>query len=176
MKKPLPYKKLIILTGLAVIIIAGLFVAYKTLWNREVSGLPAAPKKDMIILFLPTDEGGLMRKTVDTKEGLTGREKIDLIMRELRMGNAVPDKLTLKDFSVNDDGVLYLNLSQEFKSEQMDAEDEITTVYAITNSFLANFREARSAQILIEGQAVYTINGVMYTYAPIEFNNQLVEE
>jgi hypothetical protein len=176
MKNPFSYKQVIVASGLIVVALAGLLLAQKMLKGREVPGLPAAPQKEAVTLFLPTYEGGLTRKTVDTKEGVSGREKADVIMRELRMGNAVPDKLSLHEFSVSNDGVLYLNLSQDIKTGITDAAGEVTTVFAIVNSFLANFREAKSAQILVEGQALHTINGVVYTYAPMEFNNQLMEE
>jgi hypothetical protein len=176
MKIPLTYRHYIILSGLVVVVLAGLFVAQKAMRGREAPGLPAAPKKETVTIFLPAREGHLVRKTTDTKESIPAREKADVIMRELRMGNAVPDKLTLHEFSLSGDGVLYLNLSQDIKSEKMNAASEITTVYAIIDSFLANFREARSVQILVDGQALHTINGVLYTYAPMELNNQLTEE
>jgi hypothetical protein len=176
MQKPIPYKKLIILSGLVVVILAGLLGAQRIFRDRETRGPAVAPHKESLTIFLPAREGLLVRRSVETKEGLTDREKTDVIMRELRMGNAVPDKLTLRQFSLNGEGILYLNLSADIKDERMSGADQITTVYAIVNSFLANIREARSVQLLIEGQALHTINGVVYTYAPIEFNNQLLEE
>jgi hypothetical protein len=176
MQRPIPYVKLIIVAGILVLLGAGFLVAQKALKGREPPGAPAAPKKERLTIFLPRGDGHLVQKTVETKEGVTEREKVDVIMRELRMGNAVPDALTLREFSIDSEGVLYLNLSRDLLDEKTGGADEITTVYGITNSFLANFREAKKVQILVEGQAVHTIHGVLYTYAPIEFNNQLWEE
>jgi hypothetical protein len=176
MEKSIPYKKIILLSCVVVAILAGLLVVQKYVKGREAPGTPAAPRKETLAIYLPLDEARLTRKNVEIKDNLSEREKADVIMRELRMGNAVPDKLTLREFSVNSENVLYLNLSQDIKGESLNAAGEIMSLYAIVNSFLANLREAKSVQVLIDGQAVSTINGVVYTYSPIEFNNQLLEE
>ncbi|HEY3277207.1 MAG TPA: GerMN domain-containing protein [Syntrophorhabdaceae bacterium] len=176
MKEPFSYKKLLLLGGLALIVVAGSLAVMMALRGRETPAPAAAPKKEALTVFLPTDEGTLFRKRVETKDGISQQEKMDIIMRELRMGNAIPDTVTLHEFSIDGEGVLYLNFSQDMKREKIDAAEEITTVYSVINSFLINFREAGKAQILVEGQAPHTLAGVVYTFAPLEINNQLVEE
>ena len=71
---------------------------------------------------------------------------------------------------------MYLNLSHDIKDEEMGTIEEITIVYSIVNSFLSNFKSAKKIQLLIEGQVFHTLNGLLYTYNPLEFNTNLVEE
>ena len=49
-------------------------------------------------------------------------------------------------------------------------------VYAIVNSLLSNLRDARRIHLLIDGKAVYTLHGTVYTYDALEFNKDLLEE
>jgi hypothetical protein len=48
--------------------------------------------------------------------------------------------------------------------------------YSIANSFVTNFRNVNSVQLLAEGQPIQTIGGLIYAYKPIEFNKGLLED
>ncbi len=136
----------------------------------------AIPQKESLTVFIPAAGGRLTKKMVELKNGLSEKDKAAIIVAELKKEKAVPENLSLHESATDAEGIMYLNFSQELKSAKANPLNEITTVYSLVNSFLSNFAEAKSVQILVEGQALYTINGLLYTYAPIEFNNQLVEE
>jgi len=46
----------------------------------------------------------------------------------------------------------------------------------MVNSFLLSLKDAKKVQILVEGQPIYTLNGTVYTYKPIEFNKYVMED
>ena len=127
-------------------------------------------------MYVSETEGMLKKKSVELKNNLPPRAKADLILSELKKEQAVPEKLTLHEMAVDEEGVIYLNFSQDLKAEKASPLSEIATVYSIVNSFLANFKGSKSVQLLVEGEPVYTVSGLLYTYEPLEFNNQIVEE
>ena len=175
MRRPVPYRKLIILFILLAIF-CGLLIS-QVILRKGTPGKPvAASKNEALIIFLPGSEGKLKKKNVEIKEDIPDKEKADMIMRELRKGNAVPENLSVYNIAIDTDGVMYLNLSHGIKVENGDPKAEIALVYAIVDSFLSNFRGAKGVQLLVEGEALHTINGLLYTYMPMEFNNQIVED
>lgn len=133
-------------------------------------------QSDAVIVYVPSGEQKLAEKKMEVKTGMPDREKADIIMSELRRSKAIPEELKLYDFSTNDEGTLYLNLSKEVRDTALTSMREIIMTYAITNSFLASFKGMNQVQLLAEGQPFYTLNGVMYTYMPLEFNRDLLEE
>jgi hypothetical protein len=171
----LPYGKLVILC----ILLAVLGVIILAQWNSQ----NVEPQKPVVVqekatlsLFVPAAPEKLAKKIVDIRGPVSDREKADLIVKELKREKAVPEKLSLYDFAADAEGTIYLNLSQEIKSEKMGSMREITVVYSIINSFLSNFKDTKKVQLLMEGQGLYTISGTLFTYLPIEFNNQLMED
>jgi hypothetical protein len=176
MSEPISYRKIIVLAGIAVILIALGLAGMKFFKSKEGPAPAPQPKKDTLAIFIPADDGSLIRKNVEAKPAMTQTEKVEAILRHLRAEDAVPRTLSLHEFSIDGDGVLYLNVSRDLKAEKMSAAEEIATVYSLVNSLLANLREAKRVQLLLDGQAPHTLAGVVYTYGPIEFNNQLVEE
>ncbi len=77
--------------------------------------------------------------------------------------------------ALGSDGVLYLNISAEF-IDRNTPEREFPMTYAIVNSFIESFHNAKKVQILVEGQPVYTASGVLYLFSPLEFNKEVLED
>jgi len=71
--------------------------------------------------------------------------------------------------------VLYLNVSKEFL-DRSTPEREITMTYGLVNSFIETFRDAKSVQLLVEGEPVYTRSGLLYIFEPLQFNKDTLEE
>ncbi len=127
-------------------------------------------------IYYPSPPAKLGVKGVPVKNTLTDREKADAIISGLRDGKTIPETLALIDFGTDTDGTLILNFTPDIALMKLDPLREIQTVYAIVNSFLANFAKARNVQLLSAGQAFSTINGTVYTYKPMEFNSQILED
>jgi len=126
-------------------------------------------------IYYPSPPARLSLKSVPIKNTLTDREKADAIISALKTGKALPDTLTLTDFAADMEGTLILNFTPDLALMKLDPLKEIQTVYAIVNSFLANFTKAKNVQLLAAGQAIFTVGGTVYTYKPMEFNSQMLE-
>ena len=118
----------------------------------------------------------LKKKTVEIGNDVPEKARAEIILAELKKEKAVRETLAIRDVATDSEGIMYLNLSHDIKTDEMGTPEEITTLYSIVNSFLSNFKNSKRIQFLIEGQALHTLNGLVYTYDPIEFNNNLVEE
>ncbi|MBA4416305.1 MAG: hypothetical protein C0392_00115 [Syntrophus sp. (in: bacteria)] len=175
MKKPVPYSRFAILCIL--LIILGVLIILQTKTLREEPGKVIVPeKKEAFSIFIPGNSGKLAKKTFEINVSMPEREKAELIIKTLKKEKAVPEKLSLNEFIIDTDGIIYLNLSQDIKNGMMSTRNEIHVIYGIVNSFLSCFKDAKKVQLLVNGQALYTIGGQLYTYMPIEFNNQLLED
>jgi hypothetical protein len=175
MNPRLPYGKLIIL----VVLLAVLGALVLVQWNMRTAepGKPVVvQEKATLSIFVPDLQGKLIRKTVEIKGPLPDREKADFIFRELKGEKVVPEKLSLYEFAADSEGTIYLNLSQDIKSEKIRPTKEIGLVFSIVNSFLSTFKDAKKVQLLVEGEGIYTTGGLLFTYLPLEFNNQLTED
>ncbi|NLT23118.1 MAG: GerMN domain-containing protein [Syntrophorhabdus sp.] len=143
----------------------------------------ARPPKTVVVaevnelkIYYPSPAAKLSLKAVPVKNTLTDREKADAIMSALKTGKVLPDTLSLTDFAADMEGTVILNFTPDIALLKLDPLMEIQTVYAIVNSFLANFTKAKDVQLLAAGQAIFTIGGTVYTYKPIEFNSQMLED
>jgi hypothetical protein len=128
-----------------------------------------------ISVFVPGEKGMLERKTLDAPQQLPEKAKGEFIFRSLKEERCIPDRLRLYDLAFGKDGVIYLNVSKEFV-EKTFPEREISMTYGLVNSFIESFRGAKSVQLLVEGQPVYTKNGLLYIFEPLEFNRDVMEE
>jgi hypothetical protein len=162
-----------------VLVVAASAAVGVVLYQRQHSGRVIeradAVNKEQISVFFPDDQGKLVRKMVDAQRQLSDKARADALLRELKEARCVPDRLKIYELAVGNDGVLYLNLSGEF-IDRNTPEREITMTYSIVNSFIESFRGAKSVQILVEGQPVYTRSGVLYILEPLHFNRELLEE
>ncbi len=178
--KPPAHSKLIrtpyIIVLIVIAVAAAGFFAYryarlarplKTVVVEEVSDLK---------VYYPSRPAKLSLKSTPVKTMLTDREKADAIISALKTGKVLPDTLVLTDFAADMEGTLILNFTSDLALLKLEPLTEIQTVYAIVNSFLANFTKAKNVQLLAAGQAIFTIGGTVYTYKPMEFNSQMLED
>lgn len=149
----------------------------------ERSGEKAQPQfavvsndKESLFLFVPGAKGGLEKKVFEIRTTLSERAKADFVFQELRKAKGIPATARLQELAFGEDGVLYLDISHGLIEQQLDARGEIRVVYALVNSFIASFRDVSRVQLLVDGYPLYTLSGVVYTYAPLPFNNDLQEE
>ncbi|HAR94802.1 MAG TPA: hypothetical protein DCR97_02395 [Deltaproteobacteria bacterium] len=132
--------------------------------------------KESLFIFVPGEKNDFDKKAVEVRRTLSERAKADYLFGELRKAKAIPASAKLQQLAFGEDGMLYLDVSRAILEQQLDARGEIRVVYALTNSFIASFREVNRVQFLVDGHPVHTLFGVVYTYAPLPFNNDLQEE
>ena len=164
-----------------IFIIAVLFVLFLPIYNyikelEEPKNVPTV-RVDSLNIFIPSGETKLAEKKIEIKTGiLSEKQKVDMIINELKKQKCLPAKLSLYDFATDDDGIMYLNLSKEILNNKIGTGQEITTTYAIVNSFISNLKGINRIQLLVEGQPAQTLNGLINIYKPIEFNKALLED
>ena len=170
-------KRLVVL----IIVVAILFIIIMLskdirLWQRKsiIDIIPS--EKSEIFLCYAKDTGKFEKRTLEVKKGLSDIEKSQIIIRELKKEGAIPENTTLSDFLTNTEATIYLNLSRDVLGDKTSPAKEITKVYSMVNSFLLSLKDAKKVQILVEGQPIYTLNGTVYTYKPIEFNKYVMED
>ncbi len=72
------------------------------------------------------------------------------------------------------DGLIIINLSKEFVNNLMgDGEAELVAVYSLVNSLLFNIEGVDGVQILIEGERVPTLRGLVDLDQPLIANQAL---
>lgn len=152
----------------------GGYLRFKEAQDARPMERAAAADKETLSVYYPAGAGKLARKLVDVPKQVVDKGKGELLIRELKAARCIPDRLKLHELAIGRDGVLYLNVSREFIDR--DTERDITMVYGIVNSFLETFKNAKSVQLLVEGQPVYTRSGLVYIFEPLEFNNELLED
>jgi hypothetical protein len=140
--------------------------------NAAITFLP----RDKVFVYSPLKEGKLGKKVIHTRTGTPDREKADTIIQVLKRDGCLPENVALYEFVIDGNGTMYLNFSKDLRHTRLSTIQEIHTTYGIVNSFLGTFTDATRVQILVEGEPVYTLNGLIYTYNPIEFNKQLLED
>jgi hypothetical protein len=148
------------------------------LYDRQRAGPvlhTVTTENEVIVLFFPDEQGKLERKTLEVQKHLSDKGRADILFRRLKEARCIPDRLRLYELALGEDGVLYLNVSKEFIDPKGSAR-EITTTYAVVNSFIESFRGVKEVQFLVEGEAVYTRTGLLYMLEPLKFNKDLLEE
>jgi len=175
-EEPTNYKKTITIIILILVFVALIAIFQKWRLVEPIRDTILTAEKDSLTIFIPTRYWKLEKKTFEIKKGISGKEKTELILTELKKENAIPDKLTIYDFTTDNEGIIYLNLSKDIVDEKIHTSREITMTYAIVNSLIFNFKNTKKVQFLVEGNPVYTFNGVLYTYIPLEFNKELLED
>ena len=161
-----------------VVILAAAGLAFYLYQDRPAPrGVERKPQieGDAITVFVPREGGKLQRKLVEVHRQPSDAARAGVLFRELKEAGCIPDRLKMYDMALGSDGVLYLNVSEEFIGLS-SPEREISMTYSIVDSFIESFHNVKKVQILVEGQPVYTGSGVLYLFSPLEFNRELVED
>lgn len=137
---------------------------------------PVTVRKEALHVFFPLSKTKLGRKVLEVRTDAPDREKADLILKELKKEKAIHPGVQLRDVATGIDAVLYLNLSRNLTEAQAAGPPEIVMVYALVNSFVTSFKDVRKVQLLAEGEVPVTVGGLVYTYLPLEFNKDLMED
>jgi hypothetical protein len=173
-----PKHKLIIAIACAVLLAAVAFQWFY--WIREGTNSQqrgaVTAQKETIRLFSPLSTIKLGSRVLEIRSDVADKEKADLILRELKKDRVISPGVQLRDLAIGLDGVLYLNLSKNLTEAHPGAPPEIVMVYSLVNSFASSFKDVRKVQLLLDGEPAYTIGGVVYTYLPLEFNKDLMED
>ncbi len=152
------------------------FFAFRYARMAKIPTAAVVEETGELKIYYPFPPAKLGPKGIPVKTTMTDREKADTIISGLKKASIIPETLSLTDFAADADGTLFLNFTPDIARMKLDPLTEIRTVYAIVNSFLANFTKAKNVQLLAAGQAFPTINGTVYTYKPIEFNSYILED
>jgi spore germination protein GerM len=177
-QKPSLVRKPFVIVLVVIIVLAAIAMAYiyRDMWIKKPQQLVTIVQKETVSVYFPKGQGKLVEKKIDITNNLSDQEKGSLIIRNLKALKSIPEELTLNDLVVDSDGILYLNFSKNISEKKTTAMTEILKTFSIVNSFLGSFRNTNKVQFLVEGQPVYTLNGTMYIYKPLEFNQDLLED
>jgi hypothetical protein len=176
-KSSLVRKPFIIVFAIIIALAAGAMAyIHRDMWIKEPQQLVTIIQKETVSVYFPTGQGKLIEKKIEITNNLSDKEKGNLIIRNLKALKSIPEELVLNDLVVDYDGILYLNFSKDIAEKKTTSMTEILKTFSIVNSFLGSFRSASKVQFLLEGQPVYTLNGTVYTYKPLEFNQDLLED
>ena len=176
-KPSLVRKPFVIVLAVIIVLAAGAMAyIYRDMWIKKPQQLVTIVQKETVSIYFPTGQGKLVEKKIDIMSNLSDKEKGNFIIRNLKTFKSIPEELTLNDLVVDSDGVLYLNFSKNISEKKTTSMTEILKTFSIVNSFLGSFRNTNKVQFLVEGQPVYTLNGTVYTYKPLEFNQDLLED
>jgi hypothetical protein len=175
-EKRVNYKK-IALICLPLVIATAFFVYFfefmaDTLPKKQVVRI----EKNTISLLYPGNDGKLFEKIVEVDNNATPKDKGIAIISELKNAGFVSEGLTLQELVIDSEGIIYINFTKDLLQGAAGQSDDIGTVYVIVNSFLASFRYTKKVQLLVDWKPVYTLRGTVYTYLPIEFNKQVMED
>jgi hypothetical protein len=173
-------KKVRIFAGIGVlIVIAALLALYGYPWFRGIPNkeiVETGPAKESVRLFFSSGRQMLVSRSIEFHSNIQDKARAEAVVEELKKEKSIPEKTKLLDLAFGEEMILYVNLSKGFLEGQAASANEVTTIYSLVNSLASAFKEARKVQLLVEGQPFYTVNGVVYTYRPLEFNKDLVEE
>lgn len=173
--KRINYKRLVIIC-LPLVVATFLFVYYfRYVADTQPKRQILRVEKNTVSLIYPDDNGRLSENIVEIDGTATQKDKGNFIINELKTKGLVPGGISLQEMTIDDDGIIYLNFTKDLL-QSVAGNDDIGIVYAIVNSFLASFRYTKKVLILIDWKPVYTLRGTVYTYLPIEFNKQVMED
>ena len=169
-----------VIIGIACAILVAVAVYQWLHWFREATSVQQrgsiTVRKETIRLFSSDGTSRLSNRVLEVRSDIPDREKADIILRELKKDKVIAAGVQLRDAAVGLDGILYLNVSRNLAETYPGAPPEMLMVYSLVNSFTSNFKDVNKVQLLLDGEPVYTIGGVVYTYLPLEFNKDFMED
>lgn len=133
-------------------------------------------ERNTLSLLYPGNDGRLSEKIIEIDNTATQKDKGSLIMSELKKAGLVPETLSLQEMIIDNEGIIYLNFTKDLLQDPAGNNDDTGMVYAIVNSFVASFRYTKKVQFLVDWKPAYTLRGTVYTYLPIEFNKNVMED
>ncbi|MCX8110699.1 MAG: GerMN domain-containing protein [Syntrophorhabdaceae bacterium] len=169
-------KKIIIFIAIFVAALLIIGAYYRFLKRPKVTATPETAKASELNIIYPVSRFRLAKKTVQIKNETPERTKIDIMMKALKDEKAIPERLELYDYTIDSNGIIYTNLSGHLIEDINEPSQEIMALYSIINTLISNTGNAKAVQILIEGRPVYTLKGLIYTYKPLPYNNDLMED
>ena len=175
-EKRINYKKLIIICVPLIILTSFFVYFFKYMADTQPEKQVVRVEKNTISLLYPGNDGKLSEKTIEIDSAATPKDKGGIIIDELKKVGLVPESLSLQEIIIDSEGIIYLNFTKDLLQGAAGKSDDTGTVYAIINSFLASFRYTKKVQLLVDWKPVYTLRGTVYTYLPIEFNKQVMED
>ena len=88
----------------------------------------------------------------------------------------IPSGTQLRDLFISKDGIAYADFSSEISSNHIGGSAaEMDTVYSIVNTIALNFPQIKGVQILVEDQAVETLNGHLDLSRPLKPDKSLIQ-
>ncbi len=177
-RKPSPVSKPFIITVAVIFVLAigSLAYFYRDMWMKKQELPVPVIRKETITLYIPSGQNKLIEKKIDMTGSFSDKAKGDLIIKKLKELKIIPEEVVLNDIAVDYESTLYLNFSNIVSEKPMSAMAEILKTFSIVNSFLGTFKNTNKVQLLADGQPVYTLNGAVYVYKPLEFNKDLLED
>jgi hypothetical protein len=174
-KQQRPVRTVFIILLAVVVVLAILITGYRLKVALEPRTVFIAPDKQVVSVFFPA-QNKLTEKKLDVRSNISDKEKAEMIINKLKQEKHLTQGFRLYESAIDADGVMYLNVSRDIIDDKPSTMKEILTVYSIAHSFLATFKEARKVLFVVDGQVLYTLRGTLYTYKPIEFNPDLLED
>lgn len=142
--------------------------------DGEVSTSVTAEKKYELLYFANTDGTGLTteRRLVELEANKskerTMLEQLILGPEEEGLFATIPDSTKINDVTTTNDGICYVNLSQDFVTKHGGGStDELLTIYSIVNS-LCELDHIDKVQFLIEGERLNEFKGHLDFSKPFE--------
>ncbi len=169
-------KKIIILITIFALIILVTLVYYRYMRKQMTIAMPETKEIKELSIIYPVSQYKLTKKTVQIKHNTPDKMKFDIIAKALKDEKAIPDGLLFYDYVMDDNGIIHVNMSNHMIEGLKEPFQEVTALYSIINTFIANTENAKAVQVLVDGRPVYTLKGIVYTYMPLPYNNDLMEE
>jgi len=169
------YKKIVLIIVVCLAIIVVSVQIYRYIKTTQTTHYIPATEQMTLTLCVPEYYGKLTQRVVPVQRYGTERQKADILIEQLKKGGYLPEKLVLLDFAIDDNGVLYMNFTKDITGVSIGTRD-VMTAYTLINSFLLNFKNARTVFLLADGQPLHTLGGIVYTYIPLGFNQGLLED
>lgn len=170
-----PVRTIYIILLAVVVVLAVLITGYRMKVALEPKAIFTAPDTQTVSISFPS-QNKLIEKKLNVRSNISDQEKSEMIINKLKQEKHLPQGFTLYESATDTEGVMYLNVSRDIIDDKPSTMKEILTVYSIAHSFLATFKEAQKILFLVDGQPLYTLRGTLYTYKPIEFNPDLLED
>ncbi|HOV89550.1 MAG TPA: GerMN domain-containing protein [Syntrophorhabdaceae bacterium] len=169
-------KKFIVIILICVLIIITTLIYYSYNKKKGIKIINETKGIKELSIIYPASQWRLTKKIIQIKDNTPDKVKTDMIIKLLKDEKAIPNNVILHDYAVDDNGIIYVNLSRHMVEETKEPLREIMSLYSIVNTLIANTQNAKAVQVLIDGQVLYTLNGITYIYMPLPYNNDLMEE